>query len=211
MVIAIDGPAGAGKSTVARRLARELEFVFLNSGSFYRAVAYAAAQKNTNLEDENALVSLASALEIEYKNGRIFLAGQDVEDEIHTEKIGMMTSKISAIPSLRHVVNAKMKAAVGNQSIVCEGRDMTTVVFPDADCKIYLDAALDVQAQRRFEEYKAKGIAADLSEIRAQIAERDAFDKNKKEGSLLRAPDAHYIDTSHLSIDQVCEKIKNFL
>lgn len=211
MVIAIDGPAGAGKSTVARRLAVSLGFTFLNSGSFYRAVAYEALKRNLDTSSVDEMVRLAKNINIDYKNARIILNGEDVEDFLRTSEIDLAASKVSGVVEVRHAVNDKMKDAVKGMSIVCEGRDMTTVVFPDAECKVYLDAPIDVQVQRRYDQYAAEGKTIDYEELKRQIAMRDAADKNKAEGSLKIAEDALYIDTADLNVDQVCEKITEYL
>jgi cytidylate kinase len=139
------------------------------------------------------------------------LNGKDVEDSLRTAEIDLAASKVSGVVEVRHAVNDKMKEAVKGMPIVCEGRDMTTVVFPDAECKVYLDAPIDVQVQRRYDQYAAEGKFVDYEELKQQIATRDAADKNKAEGSLKIAEDALYIDTANMNVDQVCEKITEYL
>ncbi|MBO4404108.1 MAG: 30S ribosomal protein S1 [Treponema sp.] len=206
MVVAIDGPAGTGKSTVAHRVADQTGLVFLNSGSFYRALALALIENSVNLDDEEAVVSFALKQKLDYVNSRLILNGTDVDDLLHQDKVDACVSKVSSVVRLRHFVNDRMRTIVKSLDIICEGRDMTTVVFPDAEVKVYLDASIDVQAQRRFDQ----GVSnLTLEEIKKAIIERDEMDRHKAEGSLKRAPDALYIDTSHLTIDDVCAIIVN--
>lgn len=204
MVIAIDGPAGAGKSTIAKEIARRLNITFLNSGNFYRAITLSLLRSKIDLSCENDVIAHAESLNLDYSNGRLILNGEDVEDILHTDEIDANASKVSSIVKIRHIVNDKIRIITKKNSIVCEGRDMTTVVFPDAEYKFYLDASLDVQAMRR---YKQNVSSLSLEEIKAAIKKRDELDKNKAEGSLKIAPDAIYLDTSDLTIAQVCEII----
>ena len=201
MIIAIDGPAGAGKSTIAKLIAEKLNITFLNSGSFYRAITLSLLRNNIPLTDTNAEICHAEKLDLDYKNGRLFLNGEDVEDILHSDAIDLNASKVSCIVDVRHIVNKKIKMITKKISIVCEGRDMTTVVFPEAEYKFYLDASIEAQAKRRFNQ----GVSnLSLEEIAESIKKRDEIDKNKQEGSLKIAEDAHYIDTSDLTIEQVC-------
>ncbi|MBP5251633.1 MAG: (d)CMP kinase, partial [Treponema sp.] len=206
MVVAIDGPAGTGKSTVAHKVADELKLTFLNSGSFYRALALALVDAGVDLSDENAVVEFSKKQKLDYVNSRLILNGKDVDDLLHQDKVDAVVSKVSSVVPLRHLVNDRMREIVKSLDIICEGRDMTTVVFPNAEVKIYLDASIDVQAQRRFDQ----GVSnLSLEEIKQAIIERDKMDRNKAEGSLKRAPDAFYIDTSRLTINDVCAIIIN--
>ena len=204
MVIAIDGPAGTGKSTVAKIIAERLNITFLNSGSFYRGNTLFLLKDVIDLTDENAMVEYAKKLDIDYVNSRLIVNGQDVEDKLHTDLVDANAAKVSAVVPLRHVVNEKIRHITQSLSIVCEGRDMTTVVFPEAEHKFYLDASIDVQAERRFKQ----GVSnLSLEEIKESIRKRDEIDKNKAEGALKIASDAVYIDSSYLTIEQVCEII----
>ena len=210
MVVAIDGPAGCGKSTVAKILAERLHLTFLNSGSFYRGITLALLRAGIDLKDEQKVLDFARGLNLDYVNSHLFLEGEDVEDLVHTDQVDAHAAQVSAIVPLRHIVNEKIREVTKSLSIVCEGRDMTTVVFPNAEHKFYLDASIDVQAQRRFNQ----GVSdLSLEEIKESIRKRDEIDKNKAEGALKIAPDALYIDTSHLTIEEVCEimtrKIQN--
>ena len=210
MVVAIDGPAGCGKSTVAKILAERLHLTFLNSGSFYRGITLALLRAGIDLKDEQKVLDFARGLNLDYVNSHLILEGEDVEDLLHTDQVDAHAAQVSAIVPLRHIVNEKIREVTKSLSIVCEGRDMTTVVFPNAEHKFYLDASIDVQAQRRFNQ----GVSdLSLEEIKESIRKRDEIDKNKAEGALKTAPDALYIDTSHLTIEEVCEimtrKIQN--
>ena len=201
MVIAIDGPAGTGKSTIASIIAEKLKVVFLNSGSFYRALTLALLDSGVDLQSEADVIDFCKKQLLEYKNSHLFLNGEDVESHLHDDRVSANVAQLSAIVEIRHLVNQRMREITESLSIVCEGRDMTTVVFPNADYKFYLDASLDVQAERRFNQ----GVSnLSLEEIKESIRKRDEIDKNKKEGALKIAQDAVYIDTSNLTIEEVC-------
>jgi small subunit ribosomal protein S1 len=204
MVIAIDGPAGSGKSTVARLVAERLGVSFLNSGSFYRGITLCVIRAGIKHHDERAVLSLAESLSLGYFDSRLTINGEDVEDLLHSDEIDALVSQVSEIVPLRHLVNEKISGIAKFRSIVCEGRDMTTVVFPDADYKFYLDASIDVQAERR---YKQGVSSLSLDEIRESIRARDENDKKKEEGALKIVKNAIYIDTSRLTIEEVCEII----
>lgn len=206
MIVAIDGPAGTGKSTVAKIIAEKLGITFLNSGSFYRAVTLYLIRNSIPYDNEAKVVEVASGLDLDYVDSHLILNGEDVEQFLHSDAVDAHAAQVSAIVPLRHIVNEKLRKITEKLSVVCEGRDITTVVFPNAEHKFYLDASLDVQAERRFRQGVSK---LSLEEIKESIRKRDAIDKNKAEGSLKIAADATYIDTSHLTIDQVCEIIIN--
>ena len=205
MVVAIDGPAGTGKSTVAKKVAEDLGLVFLNSGSFSRALTLALLDAGVDIDDTGAVMDFAKRQTLDYVDSHLILNGVDVDSELHQDRVDANVSRVSSIVDLRHLVNDRMREIVKSMSIICEGRDMTTVVFPDAEHKFYLDASIDVQAQRRFDQ-GVSGLS--LEEIKAAIIKRDEMDRNKAEGSLKKAPDALYIDTSDLTISQVCAIIE---
>ena len=201
MIIAIDGPAGTGKSTIAKLISQKLNITFLNSGSFYRGITLALLRENIDITDEQKVLDFAEKLNLDYVNDHLILNGEDVNHLLHQDIVSEHASPVSAIVELRHIVNKKLRKITETQSVVCEGRDITTVVFPNAEHKFYLDASSDVRAKRRFEQ----GVSdLTLEEIKAAIEKRDEIDKNKKEGSLKIAEDATYIDTSLLTIDEVC-------
>ena len=206
MIIAIDGPAGTGKSTIAKMLADKLNITFLNSGGFYRTLTLAVLDAGIDYKDEKATLEFCRKQKIEYtKEGNFILNGTDVTAHLHDDRVTANASQVSAIVEIRHLVNDLMREITKSLSIVCEGRDMTTVGFPNAEVKVYLDASAEVRAKRRFDQ----GVSdMTLEEIKAAIEKRDEMDKNKKEGSLKIASDALYIDTSNLTIDAVCEIIE---
>ena len=198
MVVAIDGPAGCGKSTIAKIIADKLNITFLNSGSFYRGITLSLLRSGIDLENHQEIIAHAQKLDIDYVNSRLFINGEDVEDSLHTDQVDAHTAQVSSIIPLRHIVNEKIRHITKSLSIICEGRDMTTVVFPDAEHKFYLDASIDVQALRRFKQ----GVSnLSLEEIKEGIRKRDEIDKAKAEGALKIAPDATYIDILDLTID----------
>ncbi len=204
MIIAIDGPAGTGKSTIASIVAKKLGITYLNSGSFYRALTLALNDTDIDIADEKAVLDFCKKQKLEYVSSRLVLNGKDVEDRLHEDAVSKRVAQVSSNVGVRHLVNDRMREITKSLSIICEGRDMTTVVFPNAEYKFYLDASIDVQAQRRFDQ----GVSnMTLEEIKAAIIKRDEIDRNKAEGALKRAPDAVYIDTSTLTIEQVCAKI----
>lgn len=206
MVVAIDGPAGTGKSTVAHQVAKDLGLVYLNSGSFYRALTLSVIEAGISPDDADAVLEHAKKQKLDYVNARLILNGVDVDDQLHQDKVDSAVSKVSSIVELRHLVNARMREIVQDLSIICEGRDMTTVVFPNAEHKFFLDASIDVQAKRRFDQ----GVSdLTLEEIKAAIIKRDEMDRKKAEGSLKKSADSFYIDTSDLTISQVCEIIES--
>ena len=201
MIVAIDGPAGTGKSTIAKLISEKLNITFLNSGSFYRGITLGLLRDKIDLTDENKILAYAESLDLDYVYNLLILNGEDVNHLLHQDIISEHSSPISAIVELRHIVNKKLRKITEKQSVVCEGRDITTVVFPNAEHKFYLDASSDVRAKRRFDQ----GVSdLTLEEIKTAIEKRDEIDKNKKEGSLKIAEDATYIDTSLLTIDEVC-------
>ena len=206
MIIAIDGPAGTGKSTIASILAEKHNLTFLNSGGFYRTLTLAVLQAGIDYKDEKATLDFCKKQKIEYtKESHFILNGTDVTAHLHDDEVTANASQVSAIVEIRHLVNDLMREITKSLDIVCEGRDMTTVVFPNAEIKVYLDASAEVRAKRRFDQ----GVSnMTLEEIKAAIEKRDEMDKNKKEGSLKIAPDALYIDTSNLTIDNVCAIIE---
>ena len=207
MIIAIDGPAGTGKSTIANIIADKLKITFLNSGGFYRTLTMALLDAGIDITNEAAVLDFCKKQNIEYtKESHFILNGTDVTAHLHDDRVTANTSQVSSIVEVRHLVNDLMRKITASLSIVCEGRDMTTVVFPNAEYKIYLDASAEVRAKRRFDQ----GVSdMTLEEIKESIIKRDEMDKNKKEGSLKIAEDAIYIDTSDLTIDKVCEIILN--
>lgn len=206
-MVAIDGPAGAGKSTLAKLLANRLGFTYIDTGAMYRAVALWALQRNVSWDDPHRMEQLAIAADIELSPGRISLNGEDITEAIRTPEVSSGASKVAVLPGVRRAMVAKQRAMGEQASVVMEGRDIGTVVFPNADVKIFLDAEPDERARRRFRESQAKGEAISQSTVAAQIKERDQRDSTRSDAPLAQAPDAIYLDSTALSLDEVEEAI----
>ena len=204
MIIAIDGPAGVGKSTVSKNVSQTLGIFYINSGNFYRAITYGHLAAGADPKNADALVATAKSANISIVEGRIHLDGEDVEDQLHSDAVDAWVAQHSAIVAVRHIVNRKIREVTKGLNAVIEGRDIGTVVYPDADLKVYMDADVEVRAERRF--YQGTS-GKTLDELKENISMRDRIDKNKQEGSLRLAEGAFYLDTSHLTIEQVCDKV----
>ncbi|HVA78980.1 MAG TPA: (d)CMP kinase [Candidatus Binataceae bacterium] len=213
-IVAIDGPVGAGKSTVARGLARELGFSYLNTGAMYRAVAIAArdAGIDSSAPDlEARLAPILAAIGISFDGERIMLDGKDVSERVADPAIGDLASRLSALGAVRARMRALQRAAGREGGVVMEGRDIGTAVFPDAEFKFFLDADVTVRARRRYEELAAKGAAIRLDEVLAQLRERDARDSSRALAPLRRADDAIVVDSTALDIPAVINAIKEHI
>ncbi len=226
-IVAIDGPAGAGKSTTARALARRLGFVYLDTGAIYRTAALAAmrdpwlrsrlghAGERTALDEETeaALGRLARGLDLRFEGGgrRVLLGGEDVSEVIRTAEVSDLASRIAAVPAVRAgVLDLQRRLAAGG-GVVAEGRDLGTVVFPDAEVKIFLTADLECRTRRRAAERASRGDAADPARVRAEIESRDRRDAGREVAPLRPAPDAVLVDTSPLGIDQVVDRLEEIV
>ncbi len=203
MVIAIDGPAGSGKSTIARKIAEHLGWYFLNTGSFYRAYTLAQLEKGLDPLDRESVLETARETRITVKDGNIYINGVNAENRLHTPVVDRFTSPVSSDPRLRSIVTAQVRELAGKMDIVTEGRDTTTVIFPDAEYKFYFDASVDERARRRM----AQQTGVSYEEVLEAMKKRDRNDMEKEAGALKMAENAIYIDTTNLTIDDVCEKV----
>jgi cytidylate kinase len=206
-VVAIDGPAGAGKSTIARKVAARLGFTYIDTGAMYRAVALWALRQKVAWDDMHRMEQLALAAEIELSPGRIFLNHEDVTDAIRTPDVSNGASKVAVIPGVRRAMVAKQREMGERASVVMEGRDIGTVVFPAADVKIYLDADPGERVRRRLRDVRAQGDAITEKQLALEMQERDRRDSTRSDAPLAQAPDAIYLDTTPLTLEQVEEAI----
>ena len=209
--IAIDGPAGAGKSTIAKRVAKELGFIYIDTGAMYRSFGYYLIKNGIDLNDEQKVQEACEKIEIkiEYIDSlqHVILNGEDVTGFIRTDEVGGAASKISTYKEVRRILVALQQDMAKKVNVVMDGRDIGSVVLPDATLKIYLTASVEERAKRRFAEYQAKGEECDLEQIKKEIEERDHRDMTRENSPLVCVPDANIIDSSFLDIDQVCEKV----
>ena len=209
--IAIDGPAGAGKSTVAQKVAKELSFVYVDTGAMYRAMALYLLRKGVNREepDEIGEACQNAEISIEYQNGEqiVLLDGENVNAHLRTEEVSAMASVSSAVPRVREKLLDLQRKLARTMSVVMDGRDIGTTILPDADVKIYLTASSLTRARRRYLEYQEKGEACDLAEIQKTIEERDQRDMTREISPLCQAEDAVLVDSSDHTLDETVEKI----
>ena len=201
-IVTIDGPAGAGKSTVARRLAQRLGFAYVNSGAIYRAVAWRVSH---GIPVESVLRSIDIEFVPTAEGQRVRVDGRDVTDALYTPAVSELAAKVSQLPAVRRFADELQRREARRGPVVVEGRDAGTVVFPEADCKFYLDASPDARARRRFSEQRAGGGGADLEGIRSAIAARDAADRTRSVAPLAQSADATYVDSRDLTADEVVE------
>ena len=206
-VIAIDGPTASGKGTVAQRVAERLGFHYLDSGSLYRLTAEAAAHAGVELTDESGLSPLAGALNVRFNEGRVWLDSRDVTDAIRTESASQNASRVAAFPEVRRALLQRQQAFRMAPGLVCDGRDMGSVVFPDATTKIFLTASVEARAERRTKQLKQKGMSAIIADVVKELRTRDDRDMSRPIAPLKHFPDAYLIDTTDISADVAVEKI----
>lgn len=213
--IAIDGPAGAGKSTIAKIVAKELGFIYVDTGAMYRTLALACYRDGIQAGEEEKVVEKCNSVQVTlgYEDGvqKVYLNGEDVSTEIRQEAIGNMTSAIAVYPPVRKILVAIQQDLAKRNDVVMDGRDIGTAVLPDADLKIYLTASSRTRAERRYKELIEKGVDCNIDEIEADIKDRDYRDMNREVSPLIQAEDAVLVDSSDMDIQQVVEKIKELV
>lgn len=210
-VVAMDGPAGSGKGTIAKGVAEKLNLVHIDTGAMYRSISLYTIKNGIDKNDKETIVNSVDSIEIEFatKEGKqlVFLNGEDVTNQIRMEDVNRIVSDIASIHEVREKMVILQRKLSHNKKVIMEGRDIGTVVFPDADIKIFLDADLDVRAERRYKEYQEKGIQTTYDEVKESIIQRDLKDKTRKYGALKMAEDAIRVDTTNLSIEQVIDEV----
>ena len=206
-VIAIDGPSASGKGAVAQRVAARLGFHYLDSGALYRLVAFGAIQQRMALDDEPALARLAGSLDVRFHGENIFMNQEDVTDSIRTEEVSDGSSRVAALPAVRQALRDRQRAFRRPPGLVADGRDMGSVVFPDATLKIYLTADAEERARRRYKQLIEKGMGANITTLLQDIRDRDERDSARAVAPLQKSDDASLLDTTKLSIDAAVEQV----
>ena len=206
-VIAIDGPTASGKGTVAQRVAKTLGFHYLDSGALYRLGALSALRRNTPFSDEDALADFAGNLPCTFDGEKILLAEEDVSNALRAEEVGNAASRIAALPTVRQALSELQLRFRKLPGLVADGRDMGTVIFPQADLKVFLTASVAARAQRRYKQLIEKGFSANMHDLLKDLAERDARDVNRAVAPLKPAEDAYLLDTSDMTADQAVEQV----
>lgn len=206
--IAIDGPAGAGKSTIAKRLAQEIHIDYLDTGAMYRALTYHILQLNVNIEDEETIIKEAEKINIDFNNNSIYVNGKNVDTDIRTTKVSNNVSAVSKFARVRQLMVDKQREIAHGKSVIMDGRDIGTVVLPHAQYKFYLDASIDIRAKRRYEQLEQN---LSLEDLKRDIARRDKMDQTREVSPLKKAEDAVVIDTSNISIDEVIQVMKSII
>jgi cytidylate kinase len=209
-VIAIDGPSASGKGTVAQLVAEQLGYHYLDSGALYRIVALAARNSKVSWQDEFALAKLAGELDIRFENGEIYLNNEIVSEPVRTEEMGKGASEVAVHPALRRALLDLQHSFRKAPGLVADGRDMATVVFPDAATKIFLTASAEIRAERRYKQLMSKGIHANLADILQDLQQRDARDRERSVAPLQQAEDARLLETSQLSIAQAVQAVMDY-
>jgi cytidylate kinase len=206
-VIAIDGPSASGKGTVAERVAAALGFHFLDSGALYRLVTLKALREEVPLDDPQALAMAARRMEISFRDGKLWLDGQDVTQSVRAEAVGSATSRVAASPQVRDALLERQRGFRQPPGLVADGRDMGSVVFPDAVLKVFLTADVAIRAERRHKQLMEKGMCAKMADVVEELRQRDARDSNRPVAPLRHYPDALFLDTGGLTIDQAVEQV----
>lgn len=205
--VAIDGPAGSGKSTIARILAKKLNFIYLDSGAMYRAIAWRVLNENINLKNSDRLRPLVESTHFEIIPNGLLVNGERVGEELRTPEVTTLASEVAKNPIVREILVRKQQEMAKDHHVIMDGRDIGTVVLPNADVKIFLTASIDERAKRRYREFQQKGINVDFEQLRNEIRQRDENDQNRSISPLRQAEDAIRIDTTNRSIEEVVEQI----
>ena len=206
-VIAIDSPSASGKGTVAANVAKALGFHSLDSGALYRLATLAALRAGASLDDEAALAAIAAAMQIEFLDGRTWLDGREVTAEVRTEEVSAAASRVAAQPAVRRALFERQRAFRRPPGLVAEGRDMGSVVFPDAVLKVYLTASMETRAERRYKQLIEKGMYAKMADVVEELRRRDERDRSRPVAPLKHYPDAIFLDTSGLSVEEAVDRI----
>ena len=211
VVIAIDGPSGSGKGTVSKILKEKLNLLYIDTGAMYRCIALKALRNNMDLKDNESLIDMARKCDISFSSDSVFLDGEDVSLDIRNEEVSTAASIVSRIKEIREIMVHKQREFAKNNNIIMEGRDITTVVLPDALYKFYLDASLEVRAKRRYEQNKEKNIDSSYEEVLENMRQRDYNDMHRDVGTLKVGDGVTYIDSTNMTISDVVDKIINIV
>lgn len=206
-MIAIDGPSASGKGTVAALVAQALGFHYLDSGALYRLATLAALRAGASLDDEEALALLASRMDVRFRDSGVWLDGREVEESLRTEEVSAAASRVAAQPKVREALLRRQRAFLAPPGLVADGRDMGSVVFPDASLKVFLTAGVETRAQRRYKQLKEKGMYAKMNDVVEELRRRDERDSSRPMAPLKHYPDAIFLDTTGLTIAEAVERI----
>lgn len=211
LVVAIDGPAGSGKGTVTKIIANKKNLQYIDTGAMYRCIALKMLEENVGLEDTEKIKNILNDIEIDLEGSNVFLNNRDVTKQIRTVEVSNFTSPVSAIGFVREKMVELQRALAKGKDVIMEGRDIGTIVFPNADVKIYLDAKPEERARRRVEQNEKNGISSNYEQILKDIIERDTRDMTRENSPLKKADDAIFVDTTSLTIDEVIDRIINII
>lgn len=210
-VIAIDGPAGAGKSTIAKRLAESIGYTYIDSGAMYRAITLKVLRENIPLDRLDKIISMVKETDIDFRENSIYLDGKIVDSEIREENVNRNVSYISAIPEIRKLMVTLQRKVAENKNVVMDGRDVGTAIFPSANLKFYITASIEERAMRRFNELMQKGYYAEIQDIKSQIEKRDYIDSTRSESPLKAAIDSVTVDTTGKSVEEVLNEVVSIM